>query len=89
LGSDIILRIPIIPGINDKPNTLIEAAQLAAALPILNHIDLLPYHPSAAGKYKGLKINYRLPDVTTPAEEQMEKIATFFRSYGLTVHIGG
>ena len=89
LKRSIILRLPIVPGINDHESNLRAAAQLAASLPAIEHIDLLAYHNSATSKYEGLGLEYRLPEVTSPAPERMEEIADLFRSYGLIVHIGG
>jgi len=86
-GAAVILRLPLVPGVNDHPADLVAAAQLAAMLPSLQHVDLLPYHSSAAGKYEGLKLAYRLPGVPSPTAAQMESAAKIFRSYGLTVHI--
>jgi pyruvate formate lyase activating enzyme len=89
LGSPIILRMPLVPGINDDPAGLDEAARLAVSLPSLDHIDLLPYHNSAAAKYEGLGMPYRLPQVQSPHPEYLAEIAARLQAYGLTVHIGG
>ena len=86
-GAAIILRLPVVPGINDDPANLAAAAELAAGLPSLQYVDLLPYHNSAAGKYEGLRRPYRLPGVQSPTAEQMEAAAGVFRSYGLSVHV--
>ena len=88
LGAGIILRLPLVPGINDAPANLEAAARMAAALPALLHVDLLPYHSSAVSKYDGLKLAYRLPGVPSPTPQQMETAAQIFRSFGLAVHIG-
>jgi pyruvate formate lyase activating enzyme len=87
-GAPIVLRLPLVPGINDDLDNLNAVARLAAGMPSLKHIDLLPYHSSAAGKYEGLKMTYRLPGVLSPTVQQMESAADIFRSYGLTVHTG-
>jgi pyruvate formate lyase activating enzyme len=86
-GAAIILRLPLVPGINDDSANLAAAAELAAGLPTMQYVDLLPYHSSAASKYEGLKRPYRLPGVQSPTAEQMEAAAGLFRSYGLSVHI--
>ncbi|MCE1252504.1 MAG: glycyl-radical enzyme activating protein [Anaerolineae bacterium] len=88
-GKNIIIRMPIVPGINDKPEQLEAAGQFMADLPTLDHVDLLAYHSSATTKYEGLGLSYRLPEVVSPSPETMTAIAARLRAYGLTVHIGG
>lgn len=88
-GARIILRVPIIPGMNDSEENFHEVASLAAGLPNLERVDLLPYHPSAAGKYERLDMDYALAQVETPSDEHMQVIASLFAPYQLNVKIGG
>jgi len=85
----IILRVPVIPGINDGEENLLPLARLAGSLPNLSRVDLLPYHPSALGKYDRLDLNYSLHATRTPTTEHMQEIARFLEPYHLNVHIGG
>ncbi len=85
----IVIRMPVIPRINDTGENLRQFAEFASRLPSLERIDLLPYHPSATGKYERLELNYALHDTVTPTEDTMQQIARFFESYQLTVKIGG
>lgn len=89
LGHRIIVRVPIIPGINDDPENIGMTAAFCASLPGLERVDLLPYHPSAQGKYERLALPYRLPGTLTPAPTQLEQIASIFDHCRLTVGIGG
>jgi pyruvate formate lyase activating enzyme len=88
-GAQIILRAPLIPGINDGEEQLNQVAALARSLPGVQHLDLLAYHYAGAGKYDRLSLGYRLAHVTPPDAERMEQIARFFRQNGLQVKIGG
>lgn len=85
----IIIRMPVIPGINDTSENLRQFAEFASSLPSLERIDLLPYHSSATGKYERLEINYALHHTKTPTEAAMQQIARFFEPYQLPVTIGG
>ena len=89
LGHNIIVRVPIIPGINDDAANLHHTAAFAAQLGGLRRVDLLPYHGAAAGKYERLHRKYRLPCLQTPSEEHMLGIVRLFEGYGLQVHVGG
>jgi pyruvate formate lyase activating enzyme len=88
-GARIIIRMPVIPGINDGEDNLRAFSEFTARLPHLERVDLLPYHPSAAGKYDRLDIAYALHAIQTPADEQLQGIARSLEMYGLIVKIGG
>ncbi len=88
LGRPVILRMPIIPGINDDPENLRLTGALASELG-LRRIDLLPYHAAATGKYERLHRAYRLPRLQTPPDERMAEIARVMEGFGLQVHVGG
>jgi pyruvate formate lyase activating enzyme len=85
----IILRVPVIPGVNDDEKNLNEIGEFAATLPKLVRVDLLPYHPSAQGKYERLGKPYRLADTHTPTDERMDEISHLMEQYNLVVKIGG
>ena len=46
-----IIRIPVIPGVNDHPAHYRAVAELAAGAPALERVELLPYHVTAGAKY--------------------------------------
>jgi len=54
-----ILRSPIIPGVNDRPEHFEGLARLAADAPHLVSVELLPYHMTAGAKYVMLGQEYR------------------------------
>jgi pyruvate formate lyase activating enzyme len=89
LGETIILRIPIIPGINDDHGSLHEMGKFASQLPAIKRIDILPYHPTGVDKYQRMHLDYRLGQLKTPTEEDLEGIADLFSSYKFSVQIGG
>jgi pyruvate formate lyase activating enzyme len=86
-GHRIVLRLPIIPGINDDDDTIRQAAALAAGLPHLERVDLLPYHRIAVEKYRRIQKPYELADLAPPSEERMAEIAALMRGFGLDVQI--
>ncbi len=88
-GHNIVLRVPIIPGINDDDENIRHIGMFAAALPRLNRVDILPYHHIAAEKYNRLNKVYGLPETHPPSDESMAKIARSLRGFGLRVKIGG
>lgn len=84
----VIVRYPVIPGINDADEQLQKATQTLTRLG-LRRLDLLPYHPTGAEKYRRLRMPYALPDVATPPPARIEEIAEACRREGLAVTVGG
>ena len=57
-GARIILRCPLIPGINDHRQHLHAIASLANEFDGIEAIHIEPFHPMARGKYQALKRPY-------------------------------
>jgi pyruvate formate lyase activating enzyme len=72
LGKKIMLRCPIIPGLNDREEHLREIARIANGLKNLLEIDVLPYHP--LGKSKSARIGKISPVASSefPKEAQIK-----------------
>ena len=50
-GKNVILRCPIIPGVNDTEAHYTAIAQLAAGMGNITEIHLMPYHPYGLSKF--------------------------------------
>lgn len=46
-----VVRVPLIPGVNDDPANLERTARLVAGAPALRGVELLPYNTMAPAKY--------------------------------------
>ena len=88
LGHTIVLRVPVIPGVNDDAENLAALAAFAAPLPHLAGVDLLPYHPIGTDKYARLDRAYALPETATPSAPRMAEIARVLAGHGLRVSGG-
>jgi len=71
-GAKVIVRIPLIPEVNDNEENLRLTAQFLAGLPKLIGVEVLPYHDIAQAKYSALELEYRLPDLASPTAERVE-----------------
>jgi pyruvate formate lyase activating enzyme len=89
LGHSIMLRVPIIPGINDDDEALRQIGTFAAALPRLDGVDILPYHHIGADKYLRLGKTYKLSETQPPSAERIDEIAQILNEFGLRVRTGG
>ncbi|MFW5870043.1 MAG: glycyl-radical enzyme activating protein [Candidatus Sumerlaeota bacterium] len=62
-GAQILLRCPLIPGLNDRPDHLEGIAHLAEATDGVIGVEVMPYHPLGASKSRSIGREYALPDV--------------------------
>ncbi len=86
----VIVRIPIIPGINDTSEDLNDIIEfLSPYKNVLKEINILPYHNLGTRKYDALCRPYLLEDVKIPSKEHMKKIKVLFENKGYVVKIGG
>ena len=88
-GHRIVLRLPLIPGLNDTEANLTATAEFALSLPTVERVDLLPYHRLGEPKYRRLVRDYPLPGILAPAEADLDRARTLLEAHGLTVQVGG
>lgn len=50
-GKPFIFRIPLIPEVNDSAECMTNFAKIAAGIPTLQCVEILPYHVTAGAKY--------------------------------------
>ncbi len=88
LGHRIILRTPVVPGVNDDEENLRAIARIAAELPRPVRVQLLPYHRIGVEKYSRLARPYTLPEAVPPAPARLEEIAgALQQAYGVEVSV--
>ena len=88
-GSKIIIRIPIIPGINDDNDEINKMCDFISGLNNIQGIDLLPFHKIGKNKYIKLNLPYKMKNFNEPSDELMEKIKLKFDTINIPVKIGG
>lgn len=87
-GTPIEIRMPIIPGINDAQEDIVDAAQFLSGVDGIRRIEMLPYHKLGEAKYARLGQEYRLNGLESPGQERMNEMAEWVRAYGLEVQVG-
>lgn len=88
-GAKIIIRIPLIGGVNDDAENITETARFVSALAgDKKEVNLLPYHKIAQTKYGklGRPDAFILLEESTPAK-QFQAIA-IFQKFGIKASIG-
>jgi pyruvate formate lyase activating enzyme len=88
-GHRIIVRVPLVPGINDDEDNLRSLGAFTAGLPLVERVDVLPYHSSALGKYERLALPYALPSTRSPTPERLQEVVALLGQYDLAVKTGG
>ena len=68
-GRPVILRAPIVPGCNDRPDHFHALAALAASHANILRVELEPYHPFGRAKAEALGRDWPLGDVPLPTAE--------------------
>jgi pyruvate formate lyase activating enzyme len=86
-GSDISVRLALIPGINDDEDNIVKTAEFVLSCGIKN-ISILPYHRAGIEKYRGLSRNYKLKRTQTPSHHNLEPIRKRLEALGLRAKIG-
>jgi pyruvate formate lyase activating enzyme len=84
----VIIRIPIVPTVNDDDANIDASIGLLSGLG-LRQVDLLAYHRIGVEKYERLQVHEGYKEFSAPSAEQMESIAQRFKNAGFTVRIGG
>jgi len=87
-GGDIILRFPVITGVNDTEKNVEEFRSFARTLRGIREVDLLPYH-DVSEKYRRLGLSYKMDTRAAPSAEKLNHIKKRLEEVGLKVRVGG
>jgi pyruvate formate lyase activating enzyme len=87
--KEIIVRIPVIPGVNDDPADIRASGEFVSSLGNVREIHLLPYHTTGVEKYRRLGIEYEMSETRPPSADDLSSIVKELRNYVSSVCIGG
>lgn len=88
-GIPTIVRVPVVPGINDNEENFREIGRFLHALGRVRRVDLLPYHRLGEAMYARLGRRYSLPGISLCPDDALEYLADILRKVDLDVQIGG
>jgi len=86
--EDLVLRFPVITGINDTEKNVEEFLSFVRGLKRIKRVDLLPYH-DVSEKYRRLGLAYKMTTRTAPSEERLQQIKEKLEKMGLEVGVRG
>lgn len=84
IDKPLIMRTPVICGINDTAEEIGQIAAFAGQLPTLLYYELLPYHPLGLSKGAGQQQKFE-----APSKAAMESLAREAKKYCAQVRIAG
>ncbi|HEY46955.1 MAG: hypothetical protein AMJ88_02820 [Anaerolineae bacterium SM23_ 63] len=87
-GVPLIIRLPLLPGINDSMEEIKEMVTFIEGLDTVKQVDILPYHKLGIGKYIMLGKEYRLGTLEPPDRKHLEKLRDLIQAQGFTVTTG-
>lgn len=88
-ATEIRVRVPLVPGINDGAADLEAVAAFLKSLPRRHPVDVLPYHRTAAAKTARLAGGRSFAGFETPSPEVLEAARARFERAGLETTTGG
>lgn len=87
--TNIVIRIPVVPGINDSAADNEAFAKIITGLGSIRQVHLLPYHNMAQHKYKHWGKENKLTNLDNLNKNDLLPAADFFAAKGFEVTIGG
>lgn len=81
--GDVLVRMPLIPGVNDDEENLTALAAFINGHRPGAKLELLAYHRLGEGKYARLGRDYEMPETIPPTKEEVEQAEEFLTRHGL------
>jgi len=86
-GKPLIIRVPVVPTVNDTPEEIEAIAKFVRDFPNLRYLELLPFHRLGESKYRSLGLIYPAGNLKTPTREKMTELAMKASEIGVKVKI--
>lgn len=84
-NTDVLLRMPLIPGVNDGQDNLEAMGRFIKACRSGVRMELLPYHRLGESKYQRMKKEYKMGHVSPPSKEEMTKAGDVLKKFNINV----
>jgi pyruvate formate lyase activating enzyme len=84
-GVEVLVRIPVVAGVNDGEENARRTAELLAGFRHLRGVELLPYHALGVGKVRVLQRPGEQERFAAPAKAVMANLAQIFLARGVPV----
>ena len=89
-GQKMVVRLPLVPGINDDETNIQEVGEFFSSLGGVKEINVLPYHKGGVEKSRRLNgPQDQLYENKAPSAQTLNRVERQLRSFGLKVQVGG
>lgn len=85
----LVIRIPLIPGVNDDVENLDRSGNFLNGLPGVNKVHILPYHDFQKSKYARFNLQHDTGSINLPTQDMILHAKKRLENFGLEVVIGG
>ncbi|ACN17982.1 PflC2 [Desulforapulum autotrophicum HRM2] len=86
-GAAIIIRFPLISGVNADTQNLEKMGRFVADLPQVHQVDILPYHDFQRAKYHKFGLAYPGEKIEPVSKLQITRAVDTLTHFGLNVHV--
>jgi pyruvate formate lyase activating enzyme len=87
--ANVIIRIPLVPGINDDDNHINSIISYLSKLRYIKGVHILPYHHLARSKYERFNRDSRMGDIQKPSGSRLNELKARFEKAGFLTKTGG
>lgn len=88
-GANTIVRMPVVPGINDDEQNIWKLTQFLMEETTVKEVHFLPFHRIGQDKYQRLRKASRFADSLPSPQMRVESLAGILESAGIRTVIGG
>jgi pyruvate formate lyase activating enzyme len=87
-NTEVIVRIPVIPGYNDSQEDAEKFAQLLRKIGV-THVELLPFHQFGERKYELLGMPYSMKGVSQLNSDDLAEFSKIIEDKNIQTQMGG
>jgi pyruvate formate lyase activating enzyme len=88
-GANVIVRMPVIPGVNADEENMRLLAQFLSAKTSVTNVHLLPFHSIGKDKYLRIRKEYEFAGSEPTQKGRIESLASILEHAGIHAVIGG
>lgn len=85
LNKEVVIRIPLIKGINDYDKNIIDTAEYVKKYVVNGKIEILPYHKLGESKYETIELDKFKNVFETPDPHEIDMVKQLIMSVGVEI----
>ena len=85
--KDLLIRIPLIPGVNDDRESIVKMAEILRNTG-LSEVEIIPFHRLGSVKYESLDYEYRMEETSPPDQTKLNAVRELLVSEGIRTLTG-